>query len=70
MNSENIITIIGIAAYGSILLALCILLARKANETERQHRNSRERARQHQENELRGQGRLLVSSNSVTKGER
>ena len=69
MNSENIITIAGIGIFTTWMIALVVMAFWKTEELERENRNSRKRAMQHHENELRGQGRLLLASNSVTRGE-
>ena len=69
MNSENIITIAGTGIFATWMIALCVMAFWKTEELERKQRNAHKRAMQHHENELRGQGRLLLAANSVTKGE-
>lgn len=69
MNSENIITIAGIGIFTTWMIALVVMAFWKSETYERENRQAIKRGNQHQENELRGQGRLLIASNSLTRGE-
>lgn len=69
MNSENIITIAGTGIFATWMIALCVIMFWESEKLERKNRQAIKRGNQHHENELRGQGRLLISSNSVTRGE-
>lgn len=69
MNSENIITIMGYAFFATWLILICIIALWRADHYERSNRNAIKRGNEYRNAELRGQGRLLVASNSVTRGE-
>ena len=69
MNSENIITIAGTGIFTTWMIALVVMAFWKSEEYERENRQAIKRGNQHHNNELRGQGRLLIASNSVTRGE-
>ena len=69
MNSENIIEIAGIGIFATWMIALCVIAFWMTEKDERKNRKNRKHAMEIHHNELRGQGRLLLASNSVTRGE-